>query len=120
MNFKLYIGLTTKDGRHLYKDYVINQVAKLSDNFTVIEATGYYKGTRENSLIFEFYNQNIDDLVKLQGKIEQLSFDLYQECIGLYDCGLDKFYLLNSKNHIVIDSNDDDEEYFTEHWLFNK
>ena len=118
MNFKLYIGLTTKNGKQLYKDYVINQVAKLSDNFTVIEATGYYKGTRENSLIFEFYNQCIDDLKELQSKIEQLSFDLHQECIGFYDCTLDEFYLIYSKNHIIIDNNDD--EYFTEHWMFNK
>lgn len=117
MNFKLYIGLTTKDGKQLYKDYVINQVAKLSDNFTVIESIGYYKGTRENSLIFEFYNQGVDNLEKLPSKIEQLSFDLHQECIGLYDCKLDKFRLIYSMNHIVIDS-DDDEEYLTEHWLF--
>lgn len=120
MNFKLYIGLTTKDGKQLYKDYVINQVAKLSNNFTVIESIGYYKGTRENSLTFEFYNQDVDDLGKLQSNIEQLSFDLEQECIGFYNCKLDKFYLLYSVNHIVIDSNNDNEEYLTEHWLFNK
>lgn len=118
MNFKLYIGLTTKDGKQLYKDYAIEQVANLFDDFTVIESIGYYNGTRENSLTFEFYNQDVNDLGKLQGKIEQLSFDLDQECIGFYDCKLDKFYLLYSVNHIVIDSND--AEYFTEHWLFNK
>ena len=118
MNFKFYVGLTTKDGRQLYEDFVINQVAKLSDNFTVIKAIGYFSGTRESSLVFEFYNQCVDDLKELQAKIEQLSFDLNQECIGFYDCKLDRFYLIYSKNHIVIDNNDD--EYFTEHWLFNK
>lgn len=121
MNFKLYIGLTTKDGKHLYKDYVINQVAILFDDFTVIESIGYYHGTRENSLTFEFYNQDVDNIEKLQRKIKQLSFDLEQECIGFYDCKVDEFYPIYSKNRIVIDSdNDDDDEYFTEHWLFNK
>lgn len=115
MNFKLYIGLTTKDGKHLYEDFVINQVSKLSDNFTITRAIGYYNGSRENSLVFEFYNQCVDSLKELQDKIEQISFDLDQECIGFYNCKFDKFYLIYSKNHIVVD---DDNEYLTEHWLF--
>ena len=118
MNFKLYIGLMIKDGKHLNEDFVINQVAKLSDNFTITRAIGYYNGTRENSLIFEFFNTTVDSEKELFEKIEQLSFDLNQECIGFYDCKLDRFYLIYSKNHIIIDNNDD--EYFTEHWLFNR
>lgn len=118
MNFKLYIGLMTKDGKHLNEDFVINQVAKLSDNFTITRAIGYYNGTREDSLVFEFYNQYIDSEKELQNKIEQLAFNCNQECIGFYDCTLDSFNLIYSKNHIIIDNNDD--EYFTEHWLFNR
>lgn len=114
MNFKLYIGLTTKDGKHLYRDYVINQVAKLSDNFTIIEAIGYYKGTRENTLIFEFFDYSIENGIELlYQKIKQLAFDCNQECIGYMNCNLNLFHLLYAKNYIIIDSNDD--EKFTEY-----
>lgn len=117
MNFKIYIGLTTKDNKYLNENFVINQVAKLSDDFIVTKAQGYYNGERENYLVFEFYNQCVDSLKELQDKLEQLSFDCNQECIGFYNCKFNNFYLIYSKNHIVIDNNDD--EYFTEHWLFN-
>lgn len=107
MNFKLYIGLTTQDNRQLSKSYVITQVSKLFNNFTVIDAIGYYNGIKEKSLIIEIYNYSCELFTDLCNHICKLSKDLNQECIGFLHH--DNFKLLFANDY---------EEYLDEHWLF--
>ena len=49
----MYIGLTTQSGGYLSSNDVINKVAELFENFTVMKTIGYYGGEKENSLCFE-------------------------------------------------------------------
>lgn len=111
MNFKLYIGLTTQDNQIISKDYVLNCVSKFISSFTAYEAIGYYCGQKEKSLVIEGFNHDL--LTKNQ--LCQIAFECNQECIGEYILNSDKFNLHYSRDYIT-----DDEEYFSEHWLFNR
>lgn len=104
MNFKMYIGLTTQDNHHLYPKFVIQQVGKLFNNFTVYNVVGYYNGEQEHSLVFECFNTDFDE-----NDICRLSKELNQECIGIYNIMQDEFTVYYSKDY---------EEYLNEHWLF--
>lgn len=88
MNIKMYIGLTTKEGRCLSAGDVIKEVSKLKDNFTVINSIGYYNGQENPSLVFEFYNTII-----IKNDICTLAQKLHQECIGVYILDSNKFEL---------------------------
>ena len=112
MNFKLYIGLTTQQGDKISKDYVLSLVSNYFTNFTVYETIGYYCGQKEKSLIIEVFNTKYRIL-----QIIELAYYLNQESIGVFDLNTNRFDLFYSKDYVPPK---DDEEYLTEHWLFNK
>lgn len=105
-NFKMYIGLTTQYNHHLYPEFVMQQVGKLFNNFTVYNTIGYYNGEQEHSLVFECFNTDFDE-----NSICRLSKELNQECIGIYDLNNNEFTLYYAKDY---------EEYFDFHWQFKK
>ena len=112
MNFKLYIGLTTKDNHHLSADDVIREVSKLKDNFTVINSIGYYNGAQEPSLVFEFYNTII-----FKNNICLLAQKLKQECIGVYLLDDNKFELCFADDYDSSDAEFNDS--LKGHYLFD-
>lgn len=112
MNLKLYIGLTTNSGSNLSADDVIKEVAKLKDNFTVINSIGYYNGQQEPSLVFEFYNTII-----IKNDICLLAQKLQQECIGVYLLDSNKFELCFADDYDSSSAEFDDS--LKGHYLFD-
>lgn len=112
MNVKMYIGLTTKDGRFLSPDDVIKEVSELVNNFTVINSIDYYNGQQENSLVFEFY-----DITIIKNDICKLAKVLNQECIGVYLLDDNKFELCFSNEYDASTENFDNN--LNDYYLFN-
>lgn len=110
MNIKMYIGLTTQDGKFLSTNDVISKVAELFEAFTVTETIGYYGGKKENSLCFELYNIALDT-----NSICGLAKVLDQECIGIYKLSTNEFELYFGKDYDPLE-----DEYLYSHYLFNK
>lgn len=94
MNFKIYIGLVSQNNEKLSKSYILAQLSKLYTNFIAIDATGYYLGNQEPCLVIEVYNGDFRILDMLK-----LAYILNQECIGVYDCVLNRFDLFYSADY---------------------
>jgi len=91
MNFNLkyvfYVGLVTKEGQAIDKDFAIKTIsASLAafgiDGFSVQEITGFYKGMEEKSLavtVFEAFDENRGCFAGLIAK--DLAKGLFQESV---------------------------------------
>lgn len=88
MNIKIYIGLTTKDGQVINNIKAIADIVELTpfEGYTILRAKGVYKKQLEDTIIIEYYG---DELIDASSKLINSSFDLAkklrehfnQECV---------------------------------------
>ena len=79
--YSLVLG-SPRSGRitEAYHEQAIALCATAFDSFTVIKSEGYFKGAREESLMFQVATKNQDKVIKLAAQLAEV-FD--QEGVGV-------------------------------------
>ena len=79
VNVVMNIGLTTKDGKDLDMDKVVNIIGSFAD-CTITPTIGFYKGKRENSIKVEIYGYHATAAFTLAAHFARA---FAQECVAL-------------------------------------
>lgn len=77
--YNLYIGSNNHTGK-LEIERLTKEVAERFESFTIIRATGYWKGTAEDTAIVQIQS---DNEFQIEALIVRLKFILNQQAIGL-------------------------------------
>lgn len=75
--YRLYIG-SNNEMKELELDKIKEIVSRYYDGFTIIIATGYWKGKEEKTAIVEIETNFLHDLM-----LSKLKSQLHQEAIGM-------------------------------------
>ena len=75
MKSTIYLGLTTRNGKEVDRKLAIALFAEYFDAFTVIDATGYWEGQEEKTLVFSVVLDHISALPERVAKILAETFD---------------------------------------------
>ncbi|MBQ4809734.1 DUF3574 domain-containing protein [Pseudoalteromonas luteoviolacea] len=98
---KMYFGLSKPTGEVIspqqWLEFETNHLAQAFEGFALVDATGYYKGSKEGSKVVTLYNATAKDLAIAQALAREYCRLFDQDSVLLVQVGVEKIQFVGKE-----------------------